>query len=122
MSDCCAVNAQGMAVGVSLVSGNSALTIGVTGTGTKRTITLTVSGTGFFLLDMWLIDDATEPGVESLVVPSDTGATRWKEVAKTSGSSSVFSFDIDHSGAAKTWYLAASLGGKITVSTALAFT
>jgi len=119
MSGCCSVNAQGIAIGVSLVSGNAPLIIGITGTGTKRTAVVTIDGSGFYELNMWLIDDATKPNEESNQAPSETGTTRWNEVTLSDGT---FSFDIDHSGAARSWYLAVSLGGKVTISTVLAFT
>jgi len=119
MPGCCSDTALGISAEVGLVSGNLPMTIAVSGSGTSRTVTINVDSAAFYLLEMWLIDDAADPDTESLTIPSETGATRFRRATLVTG---IRAITIEHTGAAHTWYMAVSLGGKIGISTALAFT
>lgn len=115
----CAESEHGLAVIWTLVSPNAGFTIAVSGTGTSRTVTITMGSSGYFLVKLWLCDSATVPGTQSAFPSSGEDRVQWELVTNSSG---VLTKVITHTGADRTWYMAAAVGGRIAVSAALAFT
>jgi len=93
--------------------------IAVSGTGTSRTVTVTMNRTGYFMFRLWLTDSATSLNTVTLTPPSGDTTAEWWEVTNSSG---VLTKTITHTGAADTWYFNAVMLGQVGTSDALTFT
>lgn len=92
--------------------------ITVSGTGTTRTVTVNVGAAGYYLIDMWLTESATDYSRKPMsTVPSGSATTQWREVTDANG---MLTKTITHD-ATGTWYVAVLLMGKLNLSDALAF-
>lgn len=114
----CGDSEHGLAVIWTLVSPNANYTVAVSGTGVTRTVTITMNSAGYYLFKLWLIDTASNPGLESAFPTSGEARTNWEIVTTSAG---VITKTFTHNGS-RTWYLATSVGGVVAVSDALAFT
>ena len=107
---------NGLAIKVSTKSPNVPFLIAVVGTGTTRTVTISVDYAGNFLIRAWLCNSA-DPQDVTVAPPSGDATTQWLESTNASG---VWTKQITHD-ASGTWYMAAVIVGPVAMSAAIAF-
>lgn len=93
------------------------LVVEITGTGNTRTISLSVTTGGSFIVRIWLTD-AADPASSTLQPPTGGDKVDWKIVTATDGS---YSETIQNS-TVKEWYVQAAIVGKINANNLMQFT
>ena len=100
---------KGLLIIASTVSPNQSFSVGVSGTGSTRTITINANATGVWRFRIELVDLNTSPNVRTLVAPEPLQQKIFERYTEPTG---ILTLDIEHTGDAHTWYPLVTCLGK----------
>jgi hypothetical protein len=81
----------------------------------KKEITIQVDTAGYWQVHLWFVDTPTPSHAISPVVPTNPG---WQESTIVTESDGSYTFEVEYA-TLKTWYLCASLGAGVEISSAI---